>query len=193
MSQWAKGVSVRSRARRNPFFFSLLVANVALVLACSSSERKADRQTAAPAVRQVDVAGIKQAVERHRGRVVLLDIWATWCGPCLTQYPYLAKWQAKYGSDNLAIVSVSIDDLDDLSTKVIPFLAGQKTDGTDLLLYAQGDHDTMVNAIDPDWAGEVPALFLYDRDGRLRHSLTGEHEPAEVQALLDEMLRPSEG
>jgi thiol-disulfide isomerase/thioredoxin len=168
----------------------LAAAGFVAVAACSSP-RKADQQPP-PTVRRVDEAGIIQAVQKQRGRVVLLDIWATWCSPCVEEFPYLAKWQDKYGRENLAIVAVSLDMEDDLPSKVIPFLRGQRTEGIDLLLYVGGNHDKMVNTIDPKWTGEAPALFLYDRSGRLRHSLSGEYKPAEVEDLIEKLLASPE-
>lgn len=178
------------RRFRIPLFFSLAGALPALLSACSGRDEAAQGNAPAerPRVRLATVAQIKQAVERHKGRVVLLDIWATWCGPCRAQFPNLSKWLDKYGAEKIAVVALSIDEPDDLQSKVIPFLASQQTDKIDLLLYSEGDHDRLVNSIDPEWAGEVPALFIYDRAGKLRFSLTGEHEPQEVDKSIEKLL-----
>jgi thiol-disulfide isomerase/thioredoxin len=144
-----------------------------------------------PNVRLVDVEGIQQAIRDNRGRVVLVDFWATWCGPCMEQFPHLSEWQDRFGREQLAVVAVSLDDPGDLKSKVQPFLRKQETEGFDLLLYETGDHDAMVNAIDPQWPGQIPALFLYDRRGQRQVSMPDEHEPADVEAAIRKLLGES--
>jgi len=149
----------------------------------------ADRgATAAIDLQPVDEAGIAKAVVSHRGEVVVLDVWATWCGPCVKEFPRLAKWNAKYGPEGLAVIAVSIDNEEDRESKVLPFLRKQDTEGVDLLQYIGGDHDAMVNSIDREWAGEVPALFIYDRAGKRVASLPGEREAKDVEARIEDVL-----
>lgn len=193
------GVTPRS-TRRNPLFFFPIAAMLAGLVAVGCKGNGPEPQksptpkpteqatTTTLELQEVDEAGIAKAVERHKGKVVLLDIWATWCGPCVETFPRLPKWLAKYGKDRIAVVTVSLDDPDDVEPKVLPFLREQNTESMDLLLYTAGDHDKMVNSIDPEWAGEVPALFLYDHKGKLAVSLTGEHESSEVEEHITRLL-----
>jgi len=172
---------------------SLLLFVAAILLSpsgCGSGGGKGSEETRAPPpdLRPADVEGIKGTVAAERGKVVVLDFWATWCSPCRKQFAHLGEWLDKFGRDNLAAIAVSLDDPDTSATKVLPFLRSHRTAGIELLLYTGSDHDRMVNAIDPEWGGEIPALFLYDRSGRLVRPLTGEHEPAEIESLIKDLL-----
>jgi cytochrome c biogenesis protein CcmG, thiol:disulfide interchange protein DsbE len=64
----------------------------------------------APDFTRNDVAGHAVTLSRYRGRVVLLQFWATWCAPCLAEAPVFSAWQARYGAAGLQVLGASMDD-----------------------------------------------------------------------------------
>ncbi len=78
--------------------------------------------TIAPDFMRTDVAGRPLRLDQFRGRVVLLNFWATWCGPCLEEIPVFSRWQRQYGDSGLQVIGVSMDD-DEAAVK--RFLAKQ--------------------------------------------------------------------
>src|SRR5512141_993008 len=64
----------------------------------------------APDFARTDVSGHGVRLSNFRGKVVLLNFWATWCAPCLDEIPTFSAWQQKYGSDGLQVLGVSMDD-----------------------------------------------------------------------------------
>jgi thiol-disulfide isomerase/thioredoxin len=115
-----------------------------------------------------------------KGKVVLLDFWATWCGPCKIEIPWFIEFQQKYGKDGLQVVGVSVDDTID---KLKPYVAQMKMN----YLVLQGlDHDDMQDAFGPIFG--IPVTVLISRDGRMCTKHTGlsskdkfEHE---IKSLL---------
>ena len=94
-----------------------------------------------------------------KGKVVLLDFWATWCGPCKIEIPWFIEFQQKYGSRGLQVVGVSIDDTLD---KLKPYAAQMKMN----YLVLQGlDQDAMQDAYGPLFG--IPVTVLISRDGRM--------------------------
>lgn len=116
-----------------------------------------------------------------KGKVILLDFWATWCGPCKTEIPGFIDLQNKYGKDGLVVIGVSVDDTLD---KLKPYVAEMKMNYTVL----QGlNHDDFVeDAYGPMFG--IPTTFIIGRDGRIctRHigMATKDAFEREIKSLL---------
>src|ERR1044071_8774929 len=109
----------------------------------------------APELRYYDDLGTKRELAALRGRVVLLNFWATWCAPCRREMPMLSKLQREYADQGLVVLYVSLEDPEVLT----PFLAQNRFDGIQGRLdYAAAFYD----------AGKFyPLSYLISRDGRV--------------------------
>lgn len=158
----------------------LLAAGLALGLSLQSG--------AAPvSVKPISAVGLKQEVARRKGKVVLLNLWATWCPPCVAGYPDLVRLSRKYASQGLSVVSVSIDSPSALQKSVLPFLRKQKP-GFATFIKTAGNDEGFINSIDPKWQGDLPAEVLYGPDGRRVATLTGATKAATLEKAIQQQL-----
>jgi thiol-disulfide isomerase/thioredoxin len=115
-----------------------------------------------------------------KGKVVLLDFWATWCGPCKLEIPWFIEFQNKYGKQGLQVVGVSVDDTLD---KLKPYVADMKMNYT--VLQGLG-HDDLQDAFGPMWG--IPVTVVISREGKVCAKHTGlSGKPSfekEIRALL---------
>lgn len=138
---------------------------------------------------EVTIAGldeVRAAISAHEGKVVLVDFWATWCRPCVEAFPKVMDWHEELGPEGLAIVLVSVDDPSDPEA-VGAFLRKRSSPLGSLLLDVP-EYDAFVREFGADWGGEVPALFVYGRDGELKHSFTTGEDAETVRAAIEAQL-----
>lgn len=127
-----------------------------------------------------DVAGKDVALSQFKGKVLVLDFWATWCGPCKIEIPHFIEFQDKYGKDGLQIVGISVDDTAD---KLEPY--ARKMGMNYPVLQGLG-HDEVQDAYGPIVG--IPVSVMISRDGRVcatHTGLTGKDVfEREIKALL---------
>ncbi len=88
-------------------------------------------------VSQCKFDGVEKAIAKAKGKVVLIDCWATWCGPCVASFPKLVEKHQKYAGKGLAVISLSTDKPTD-SSKVIAFLKKNNATFTNLQMPLDG-------------------------------------------------------
>jgi thiol-disulfide isomerase/thioredoxin len=162
----------------------LLLALIVLVDAgCKprpSTSLSATNKPLAPAFSLTDINGQKLDLASYRGKVVLLDFWATWCAPCRTEIPHFIAMQNKYGPQGLQIIGISMDDS---AKPVVKYYAEQKMNYP----VALGD-DKLADA----YGGVLglPVAFLIDREGRIIWKQTGEADAAVFEKqIVDAVAR----
>ncbi len=135
-----------------------------------------------------DAPTVKRAVAAQRGHVVLVNFWATWCGPCVAEFPAIVKVSRQDRALGLRTIAVSADMLKDRQTKVAPFLARQRATFP-VYLEKSADPEDFINAFDPKWQGDLPRTLIYDRRGRLVRTLAGEQTAQSLAAAVAPYLK----
>lgn len=125
-----------------------------------------------PEYRAVTATGDSVALSARRGKVVLLNVWATWCHPCRTEIPELVELNKKYGSRGLEIIGVSVDAAS-ADSDVQGFVKEFAMDYT-IWLDPEDIISTRFLLVG------VPTTFLIDREGILRWRKTGPVMPSDT-------------
>ena len=162
------------------------LATMALLVAgCAGrSSRPADGVT----LRPIDASGLAQALQQHRGQVVLVDFWATWCGPCLELFPHTVELHRRFGNRGLAVITVSLDDPDNRAA-VRKFL-GRSGAAMENYLAVYGVGPAAFTAFEID-DGALPHVRLYDRQGKLHSTFESGGkaiDPEQVERAVEEMM-----
>ncbi|HZS04874.1 MAG TPA: TlpA disulfide reductase family protein [Blastocatellia bacterium] len=184
---------------------SLVVAgSLIAVLCCSLAARGSGNQTQSksggPAATQlraellnpktvepVSAEEFRGILAHHRGEIVLVNLWATWCKPCIKELPDLVKLQRQYRDKKFTVIAVSFDDLEDLDSKVRPF-AREKSPEFIHYLQKEDDPEKFVSVVDSAWEGIVPTNFLFDREGKLKGKLIGGKSYEDFETAITPLL-----
>ena len=136
-----------------------------------------------------DSTGQKISLTSYKGKAVLLNFWATWCGPCKVEIPWFVQLQQKYGPQGFQILGVSDDDLDkDDKSK----LTQEKAE---IVKFASGMHMNYPVLFDGDsisapYGGvdSLPTSFYIDRSGKVVTSILGLAPRDEIEANIKKLL-----
>ena len=121
-----------------------------------------------------------------RGKVILVDVWGTWCAPCVKQAPELAALQAKYRERGLAVVGLSLDK-EDTRDQVLPFMKKAGINYTVAYANEKISRAFLDGTEDETNEAPIPQLFVISRDGRVIEHLIG-NDPRHSIAQLEEVL-----
>ncbi len=149
---------------------------------CSKPEPPAVPGNPAPAFSLVDVNGKQLRLVDYAGRVVVLDFWATWCGPCKEAAPELERLHRAYGNKGVVIIGISVDSGSDAAARVLAY--ARENGMTYLLAVDDGSVKKRYGAF------RIPATFILDRRHIIRKIYPGYQEgmgkriAADIDALL---------
>jgi peroxiredoxin len=135
----------------------------------------------APAWKLKDVDGRTVTSEQFKGKVVILDFWATWCPPCRSEIPGYVALQKKYAADGLVVVGISMDT--DGTAPVKRFIKDIGINYTVVM----GD-DAVADAFGP--IDGYPTTFIIDRDGLIRSKKLGRKPAAAFEKDVLQVLKP---
>jgi thiol-disulfide isomerase/thioredoxin len=137
-----------------------------------------------PAKDEISAAGItelQKLIKERKGKILVLNVWATWCIPCKEEMPDLNKLAEK--NKNIEVVGLSIDYSDEIESKIKPFLKKQPVKFR-ILVNTETSDEKLINFLSPDWSGAIPATFIYDTKGKLQQVLEGKKSYEEFQAAV---------
>lgn len=167
---------------------ALILMLASAITGCKAppEEKYAAKGEIAPDFTLEDIEGREVTLSSFRGKVVLVEFWATWCAPCRESMPALENLYRKYRGKGLVVLGIAVKDLKE---KVKELTADKGITYTGMM------DDEVVSRLFR--VREIPALFMLDKKGVVRHILTGyrpsvDDEIAErVEALLAE--EPAQG
>jgi len=184
MSQYTRAVALALGVA------SLLLSIAAPAQGSEAAQRRGGKRVAVKplaSVRVITHAELPAVLKRDGARPLLVNYWATWCDPCREEFPDLVKIDHDYRAKGLDTIAISLDDLTELKTEVPRFLRLMKARMPVYLLNV-ADPEPSIKLVDPEWAGALPATFLYNGNGEIVFKKFGRFDTGELRAAIEKAV-----
>ncbi len=145
---------------------------------------KTDKEEATLA--EIDLAGVKDLAANKTKKYRLVNLWATWCGPCVQELPEFVTMHRMYRKRDFELITISLDPKKD-SDKAKGVL-NEHHASTKNFIITSDDHDELAKALDPKWPGPLPYTILIAPGGEIVYRQTGEIKPLELRRVIADHL-----
>jgi thiol-disulfide isomerase/thioredoxin len=160
-------VADTNRWRMNFRLALFVLAAIALIAGPHVASAQKSKDSKAISVRVVDKAGYDKIIAANKGKVVVVDCWATWCIPCRKAFPKTVELSKKYADKGVVVISLSFDEVDEeqVPEKVKTFLAQNEANFENLVSSLDITADGAKKFEIPE--GALPHFKIYGKDGKL--------------------------
>ena len=132
----------------------------------------------------IDEAGLKELISNKSDKLRLINVWATWCGPCVTEFPDFMAMHHMYRGRDFEFVSISADS-PDKKEKALKFLQGKFASNKNFIFNVE-DKYKLIEAIDPKWQGALPYTLLVEPGGKIVYAQQGPIDPHKMKKIVVE-------
>jgi peroxiredoxin len=135
---------------------------------------------------EIDVQGILDLVSNKTDKYRLINVWATWCGPCITEFPDFVSINRMYRQREFEFIAVSADK-PDKKDKALAFLKQVQASNKNYI-FNENDTYKLIEAIDKDWQGALPYTLLIAPGGEILYRKQSVIDPLEMKKMIVERL-----
>ncbi|HEX4946354.1 MAG TPA: redoxin family protein [Blastocatellia bacterium] len=154
----------------------------------ADAKRHLDKLAAEPVnIEPIDAAGLKALRKNPTGKLLLINFWATWCGPCVSEFPDLITINRMYRHRAFEMVTVAAHTPDE-KAEALAFLKKQQSSGRNLM-FGGTDKYELMEAFDPDWMGALPYTLLLSPEGHVIYKEQGTIDPLELKRAIVRSLK----
>ena len=132
----------------------------------------------------IDEAGIKDLLKNNSGKLRLINVWATWCGPCLIEFPEFVTINRMYRERDFEFISICLDDTA-RKPKAFNFLKSRQASNKNYLFNIDNKY-ALIEAVDPNWQGALPYTLIVEPDGKIFYAKQYLIDPAKMKKLIVE-------
>ncbi|MCK5705653.1 MAG: redoxin domain-containing protein [Cyclobacteriaceae bacterium] len=131
---------------------------------------------------EINENGVKALMKNKSDKLRLINIWATWCGPCVIEYPEFVNIQRMYMGRDFEFISLSADKLEH-KDKALKFLK-DKNSALRNYIFSGSDIYKLISAVDPEWDGALPYTVLLEPEGKIVYRVMGTIDPLKLKKII---------
>jgi thiol-disulfide isomerase/thioredoxin len=138
-------------------------------------------------VKVLNFGQLEEHLSKNSNKLLVVNFWATWCGPCIKELKHFQRLDQEYREKNLKVILVSIDYPEKLETALKPFLRKNKITAETLLL-DEANANKWINRVSEKWEGSIPATLVITQGNKERSFFEREFTYEELQKTIEPYL-----
>lgn len=137
-------------------------------------------------IEKIDKSKLQKLIKERKGKLLFLNVWATWCEPCREEFPAIVKLANEFKDVDFA--GISVDFPEEIDSKIKPFVKSNKVNFP-IYVNAFTNDEELINMLNKDWNGAIPATFIYDKSGKLIAFIEGKKSYEEFLKNIERARR----
>lgn len=138
-------------------------------------------------VKRIGESELKSILAIPTDKLYIINFWATWCGPCITEIPYFEKVAGEYPDDKVEFILASLDFPSQYEKKLVPFVKKHNL-SIPVVLIEETDYDKWMREVDGNWQGNIPATLFFNNAQKQRRFISKPMDDKELRQIINSML-----
>ncbi len=169
------------------FFVNVYIMKNSLYYLVCSLLLLSSLQAKSQEVEYIKIPGLEKILNNQEDKIHVVNFWATWCGPCVREFPVFERISGEYKNENVEFLMISLDFPSQIEKQLIPFL--KKNNITlDIAVMMDVDYNAWIDKVDKTWQGDIPATLIFNNSKKQRTFHRGEINEQELRKLIDSYL-----
>ena len=164
----------------------VLILIIVLIFPGKKNNVSTDKKSGYDNIWVINKDQLSSLIYNRNGRVLLVNVWATWCIPCIEEFPDLIKLHDTFKDRPVDFVSLNVNLLAEKDSLVVPFLQKHKSN-LDVYMASKDNVDELLDLLDKNWSGAVPVTFIFDKEGKRQVSIVGKRDYEFFKASIDSL------
>lgn len=139
-------------------------------------------------VEKIGVAELEEILASPGNELHVINFWATWCPPCVTELPYFEKLSKEYEGKGVKFILISLDFPSQVESRLIPFLDTNKITA-DVRVMTNIDYNSWIEKVDESWQGNIPVTLFFNNAKGVRYFHPEELEESKLRELIIKHLQ----
>lgn len=124
--------------------------------------------------------------KKENNTLMVINFWATWCGPCIKELPYFEEVNKKYANKNVRVILVSLDFEKQYNSKLLPFVK-EKNLKSEIIWLNDTKYNEWIDQVSPQWSGAIPAT-VFVKNSKVLKFMEKELELEELESTINNLL-----
>ncbi len=136
----------------------------------------------------IKMAELERVLKAQNDTTYVVNFWATWCVPCVKEFPAFQAFANKHLNEKVKVVMVSLDFKKEYDKSLIPYLQKHNIDGTVYLL-DEPDYNAWIEKVDKDWQGEIPVTLIFNNGKKIRKFFANDFMPETLEKSFSNTIK----